>query len=63
LPVISTTDNRLWSVEDLSAYLSIPVPTLYRWRRYGCGPPCRMAEGPRQLVHAQRARRERGGDT
>ena len=40
MPVKSTVDDRLWSVEDLSAYLGIPVPTLYRWRRYRCGPPC-----------------------
>ena len=32
-------DDRLWSVEDLSVYLGIPVLTLYRWRRYRCGPP------------------------
>ncbi|MFZ2044624.1 helix-turn-helix transcriptional regulator [Trebonia sp.] len=24
---------------DLSAYLGVPVPTLYRWRRCRCGPP------------------------
>jgi predicted DNA-binding transcriptional regulator AlpA len=40
LTVRFVPDDRLWSVEDLSAYLGIPVPTLYRWRRCRCGPPC-----------------------
>ena len=40
MPVKSTVDSSLWSVEDLSTYLGIPVPTLYRWRRCGSGPPC-----------------------
>jgi excisionase family DNA binding protein len=35
----SASCDRLWTVEELSAYLGIPVPTLYRWRRFGCGPP------------------------
>jgi len=33
-------DDRMWTVKDLSAFLDIPVPTLYRWRRTRCGPPC-----------------------
>jgi excisionase family DNA binding protein len=37
--VESAPRDRLWTVEELSAYLGIPVPTLYRWRRFGCGPP------------------------
>jgi excisionase family DNA binding protein len=40
LPATSAPHSRLWSVEELSAYLGIPVPTLYRWRRYRSGPPC-----------------------
>lgn len=40
MTVSSATDDRLWTVEDLSVFLGIPVPTLYRWRRYRCGPPC-----------------------
>jgi predicted DNA-binding transcriptional regulator AlpA len=40
LAIRSLADNCLWTVEDLSVYLGIPVPTLYRWRRYRCGPPC-----------------------
>ncbi|ADB31175.1 regulatory protein MerR [Kribbella flavida DSM 17836] len=31
-------DGRLWSVEDLSEFLGIPVATLYRWRTTGYGP-------------------------
>jgi predicted DNA-binding transcriptional regulator AlpA len=39
LLVQPAADERLWSVADLSAFLGVPVPTLYRWRRYRCGPP------------------------
>ena len=38
----SCADDRLWTVEDLSAFLGIPVPTLYRWRRTAAG---RLATG------------------
>ena len=31
-------DDRLWSIEDLSTFLGVPVPTLYRWRTIGYGP-------------------------
>ena len=30
--------ERLWSVQETSHYLSIPVATLYRWRHRGDGP-------------------------
>ena len=40
LTVSPVADDRLWTVDDLSAFLGIPVTTLYRWRRYRCGPPC-----------------------
>ena len=40
MTVSTAADDHLWTVEDLSAFLGIPVPTLYRWRRYRCGPPC-----------------------
>jgi DNA-binding transcriptional MerR regulator len=33
--------NRLWTVEDLSAYLGIPVATIRGWRAKGYGPPVR----------------------
>ncbi len=29
---------RTWSPEDVSHFLGIPVPTLYRWRYHGTGP-------------------------
>ncbi|ONF66953.1 helix-turn-helix transcriptional regulator [Amycolatopsis keratiniphila] len=28
----------LWTVEDVSAYLGVPVGTLYQWRSKGYGP-------------------------
>lgn len=31
--------SRLWTVEDVSEYLGIPVSTLYDWRTRGYGPP------------------------
>ncbi|TVT48390.1 helix-turn-helix domain-containing protein [Amycolatopsis rhizosphaerae] len=30
--------GRLWTVEDVSDYLGIPVATLYQWRSKGYGP-------------------------
>ena len=35
---MSTTDA-LWTVQDLSEYLRIPVQTIYQWRTRGYGPP------------------------
>lgn len=32
-------DDRLWSVEDVSEYLGVPIATLYRWRCRKYGPP------------------------
>ena len=37
----TSSANRLWTVEDLSAYLGIPVATIRGWRAKGCGPPVR----------------------
>ena len=34
-------DDRLWTVNDVSTYLGIPVQTLYAWRSAGTGPPAR----------------------
>ena len=36
-----TSTDRLWSVEDVSAYLGVPVKTLYQWKWRGEGPPVR----------------------
>ncbi|TVT46736.1 helix-turn-helix domain-containing protein [Amycolatopsis rhizosphaerae] len=33
--------DRLWTVEDVSAYLGVPVKTLYQWKWRGEGPPVR----------------------
>jgi len=30
--------DRLWSVQDVSAFLGVPVSTLYAWRSEGRGP-------------------------
>ena len=30
--------DRMWSVEDLSDFLQVPVKTLYQWRLRGYGP-------------------------
>ena len=32
------TTNRLWGVQDVAAYLDVPVMTIYHWRRTGYGP-------------------------
>ncbi len=39
---MSTTGpaKRLWTVEDLSAYLGIPVPTIRGWRAKGTALQC-----------------------
>ena len=34
----STRVERLWTPEDVSAFLGVPVATLYRWRYVGTGP-------------------------
>jgi excisionase family DNA binding protein len=33
--------DRLWSVEEVSTYLGVPVKTLYQWKWRGEGPPVR----------------------
>ncbi len=37
--VTPPTCERLWTVDDLSAFLGVPVATLYQWRHKGEGPP------------------------
>ena len=37
-PPDAAPSERLWSVQETSHYLSIPVATLYRWRQLGGGP-------------------------
>lgn len=38
---VARMDDRLWSVNELSEYLGVPVQTLYCWRSAGTGPPGR----------------------
>lgn len=38
---MTSTEERLWGIADVSAYLGIPVNTLYQWRCQGYGPPGR----------------------
>jgi len=33
------TCDRLWTFQDVSAFLGVPVGTLYQWRTRGEGPP------------------------
>ena len=37
-PPLPTCD-RLWSLSDVSAFLGVPVATIYHWRSLGSGPP------------------------
>lgn len=32
--------DRLWTIDDVSAFLGVAVPTIYQWRHRGEGPPC-----------------------
>ncbi|MGI5213283.1 helix-turn-helix transcriptional regulator [Plantactinospora sp. CA-290183] len=34
----ATPTERLWSITDVSAFLGIPVGTLYQWRHRRTGP-------------------------
>jgi Helix-turn-helix domain len=36
--VAPPTCDRLWSVQDVSAFLGVPVATLHQWRYLGTGP-------------------------
>lgn len=35
---MTSTDERLWGIADVSNYLGIPINTLYQWRHHGYGP-------------------------
>jgi predicted DNA-binding transcriptional regulator AlpA len=35
----SQPGDRLWNVEDTSAFLGVPIGTLYQWRYRRLGPP------------------------
>jgi predicted DNA-binding transcriptional regulator AlpA len=31
--------DRLWTIDDVSAFLQVPTATLYQWRHQRVGPP------------------------
>ena len=33
--------SKLWSVEDVAAFLDVPVKTIYEWRTKKYGPPAK----------------------
>lgn len=36
---MEASNERLWTLTQVSDYLGVPVATLYRWRSRGEGPP------------------------
>jgi excisionase family DNA binding protein len=38
-PTRTSAVDRLWTVDDVSAFLGVPVGTLYQWRHRRLGPP------------------------
>lgn len=42
LPIAAAISNcdRLWTIDDVAAFLCVTVPTIYQWRHRGDGPPC-----------------------
>jgi excisionase family DNA binding protein len=32
---------KLWTIQDVSEYLGVPIATLYQWRTHGHGPTAR----------------------
>ena len=47
-------EDRLWSVQDVSEYLGIPVQTLYAWRSAATGPPGRLGRPPAPIPAPRR---------
>lgn len=37
--------DRTWTPKDVSAFLGVPIPTLYQWRHKGIGPKSRRVGG------------------
>lgn len=55
---VSNSDrpDRLWTVDDVAAYLGVPVKTLYQWKWRREGPPVRkIGRHLRYDPHAVRA--------
>lgn len=38
-PAMAMRIERLWTIHDVSAFLCVPVGTIYQWRTRGEGPP------------------------
>lgn len=36
--IVEPHTDRLWTVQEVSHFLGVPVATLYRWRYLGVGP-------------------------
>lgn len=54
--------ERLWTVDDVAAYLGVPVQTLYQWRYLQSGPPAyRVGRHLRYDPAAVRSWLEAGG--
>ncbi|MBV9093971.1 MAG: helix-turn-helix domain-containing protein [Streptosporangiaceae bacterium] len=48
--IVAPDADRLWTVEEVSRFLGIPVATLYRWHYLGTGPkPGRVGRHLRYL--------------
>ncbi|HET7386298.1 MAG TPA: helix-turn-helix domain-containing protein [Nocardioidaceae bacterium] len=53
---VGTPLQELWTIQQVSAYLHVPVGTLYQWRHKGVGPGAYRA-GKRLLYDAADVRR------
>jgi predicted DNA-binding transcriptional regulator AlpA len=38
-PVPVAAVDRLWTIDDVSAFLRVPTATIYQWRHHRVGPP------------------------
>lgn len=36
--ILDPHKDRTWTIDDVSAFLQVPVATLYQWRHRGIGP-------------------------
>ena len=39
MPVAAVAAERLWTIDDVSAFLQVPIATIYQWRHHRVGPP------------------------
>jgi predicted DNA-binding transcriptional regulator AlpA len=39
IPVAAVTAERLWTIDEVSAFLQVPTATIYPWRHHRVGPP------------------------